>query len=104
MRLIRSGLERREVKGQIKKLVDSLFSNIPSVVGSKRKDLRLSHAELKKVLVKGAGWAVKQGFGLEGDLEYIEERGCIRGADPELVSKRALERGRAQLGDRKSVV
>ena len=98
MRLIRSGLERREVTGQMKKLVDSLFNNIPSGVGSKRKDLRLSHAELKKVLVRGAGWAVKQGFGLEGDLAYIEERGCIRGADPELISKRALERGRAQLG------
>lgn len=79
-------------------MVDSLFSNIPSGVGSKRKDLRLSHAEIKKVLVKGAGWAVKKGFGLEGDLEYIEEQGCIRGADPELISKRALERGRAQLG------
>ncbi len=79
-------------------MVDSLFNNIPSGVGSKRKDLRLSHAELKKVLVKGAGWAVKQGFGLEGDLAYIEERGCIRDADPGLISKRALERGRAQLG------
>ena len=79
-------------------MVDSLFINIPSGVGSKRKDLRLSHAEIKKVLAKGAGWAVKKGYGLDGDLEYIEERGCIRGADPGFISKRALERGRAQLG------
>lgn len=95
---MRSGLERKEVIGHIRKLVETLFRNIPSGVGSKRKDLRLSKAELKKVLVKGAGWAVKQGFGLEEDPEYIEERGCIQGADPDLISDRALERGKAQLG------
>lgn len=93
-----SGLERQEVRGHIRKLVETLFRNIPSGVGSKRKDLRLSKAELKKVLVKGVGWAVKQGFGLEEDPEYIEERGCIQGADPDLISDRALERGKAQLG------
>ena len=95
---MRSGLERKEVKGHIRKLVETLFRNIPSGIGSKRKDLRLSKAELKKVLVKGVGWAVKQGFGLEEDPEYVEERGCIQGADPDLISDRALERGRAQLG------
>jgi len=95
---VRSGLERKEVSGHIRKLVETLFRNIPSGVGSKRKDLRLSKAELKKVLVKGVGWAVKQGFGLEEDPDYVEERGCIQGADPDLISDRALERGRAQLG------
>jgi len=95
---VRSGLERKEVTGHIRKLVDTLFGNIPSGVGSKRKDLRLSHKELEKVLAKGAGWAVKQGFGYEKDLKFIEERGCIEGADPSLISNRALERGRPQLG------
>ncbi len=95
---MRSGLERKEVTGHIRKLVDTLFGNIPSGVGSKRKDLRLSHKELEKVLTKGAGWAVKQGFGYEEDLKFIEERGCIEGADPSLISNRALERGRPQLG------
>jgi len=98
VRLVRSGLERKEVTGHIRKLVDTLFGNIPSGVGSKRKDLRLSHKELEKVLTKGAGWAVKQGFGYEEDLKFIEERGCIEGADPSLISNRALERGRPQLG------
>jgi len=95
---MRSGLERGEVTGQIRKLVDALFNNIPSGVGSKRKDLRLSHSELRQVLLKGAAWAVGQGFGFEKDLEHIEEKGCIQGADPDLISKRALERGKSQLG------
>jgi tRNA-splicing ligase RtcB len=95
---VRSSLERKEVTAHIKKLVDGLFGNIPSGVGSKRKDLRLSQQELQKVLAKGAGWAIKQGFGYEEDVEFIEERGCIEGADPSLISNRALERGRPQLG------
>ena len=95
---MRSGLERSEVTGHIRELVDALFGNIPSGVGSKRKDLRLSQKELEKVLAQGAGWAVKQGFGYKEDLEFIEEGGCIEGADPGLISNRALERGRPQLG------
>jgi len=95
---VRSGLERSEVTGHIRELVDALFGNIPSGVGSKRKDLRLSQKELEKVLAKGAGWAVKQGFGYKEDLEFIEEGGCIEGADPGLISNRAFERGRPQLG------
>ena len=95
---MRSGLERGEVTGRMRQLVEQLFRNIPAGVGSKRKDLRLSHKELKKVLVKGAGWAVRQGFGYEEDQEFIEERGCIQGADPSQISNRAIERGKAQLG------
>ena len=95
---MRSSLERNEVTGHIRKLVESLFRNIPSGVGSKRKDLRLSQKELQKVLTKGAGWAVSQGFGYREDLEFIEEMGCIEGADPSVISNRAFERGKPQLG------
>src|SRR5512139_2485113 len=95
---MRSGLERREVTGRIREVVETLFHNIPSGVGSKRKDLRLSREELRRILVKGAAWAVQAGFGYQEDLEHIEERGCIEGAAPELVSDRALERGKGQLG------
>jgi tRNA-splicing ligase RtcB len=95
---VRSSLERNEVTGHIRKLVESLFRNIPSGVGSKRKDLRLSQKELQKVLTNGAGWAVSQGFGYKEDLKFIEERGCIEGADPSLISNRAFERGKPQLG------
>ena len=95
---MRSGLSRKDIQGRVRELVDALFINIPSGVGSHRKDLKLGREEEKKVFVKGARWAVEKGFGTEGDLEHIEERGCIDGADPDQVSERALERGRAQLG------
>jgi tRNA-splicing ligase RtcB len=95
---VRSGLERREVTGQIRGLVEALFRNIPSGVGSKRKDLRLSREELRRVLRMGAGWAVERGYGYREDLGHIEEGGCIQSADPDLISDKALERGKAQLG------
>ncbi len=67
-------------------------------MGSHRKDFKLSAADQEKVLKIGARWAVAQGFGSFKDLEHIEEGGCIEGARPELVSARAIERGKDQLG------
>ncbi len=95
---MRSSLERKDIEGRIEELVDALFANIPSGVGSHRKDLKLDKAQERKVLLKGAQWAIDQGYGRWEDLAHIEEGGRIPGADPELVSKKALERGRAQLG------
>jgi tRNA-splicing ligase RtcB len=50
------------------------------------------------VLAGGAGWAVDRGLGKSRDLDFLEERGCLDSARPDLVSQRALERGRSQLG------
>jgi tRNA-splicing ligase RtcB len=98
VRLMRSGLSRMDIQGKVKELVEVLFANIPSGVGSHRKDLKLNREEERRVLKKGARWAVEKGFGTSEDLAHIEEQGCIEGGDPERVSERAMERGRAQLG------
>jgi tRNA-splicing ligase RtcB len=95
---MRSGLSRSDIQGRIKELVEALFVNIPSGVGSHRKDLKLNREEERRVLRKGAKWAVEKGFGSGKDLEHIEEQGCIEGGDPDRVSEKAMERGRAQLG------
>jgi tRNA-splicing ligase RtcB len=98
VRLLSTGLKTSDVKEDVKALVEGLFINIPSGVGSKRKDLKLSTKEHRDVLVKGAAWAVEQGFGSEQDLYHIEDQGSIAGADPDTISDRAYERGRPQLG------
>jgi tRNA-splicing ligase RtcB len=98
VRLLRSALSAEELRPRIKELADVLFRNVPSGVGSHRRDLKLLNQEERKVLQKGARWAVEHGFGTEEDLRHIEENGTLSGADPEFVSDRALERGRAQLG------
>jgi tRNA-splicing ligase RtcB len=98
VRLLRSDLEAERLRPRLEDLANGLFRNIPSGVGSQRRDLKLSLAEERRVLVQGAAWAVHQGFGSPADLEHIEELGALPGADPDLVSERAMERGRAQLG------
>jgi tRNA-splicing ligase RtcB len=95
---MRSGLSRKDIQGKVKELVEALFINIPSGVGSHRKDLKLNREEERRVLKRGARWAVENGFGTAEDLTHIEEQGCIEGGDPDRVSEKAMERGRAQLG------
>jgi len=91
-------LSAKDVKDRLPDIVEGLFRNVPSGVGSRRKDLRLSHGELRGVLEKGARWAIANGFGTSSDLENIENQGCLDEADPDAVSDRAYERGKDQLG------
>ncbi len=97
VRLLKSNLTRDEVEPRIKELVDLLYIHIPSGVGSTGK-IKLNYEELKKVARKGAIWAVEQGYGEPDDLQRIESHGCLEGADPEVISKKAYERGKDQLG------
>jgi len=97
VRLLRTDLEFDDVTGKIEKLVHALFSLVPSGVGSTGK-IRISDHEVRKVLVDGVQWAIEKGYGWPEDLDFIEERGALAGADPSRLSARAIERGRPQLG------
>ncbi len=97
VRLLRTNLTEDEVRPRIERLVEALYHNIPSGVGSQGK-LRLDQREIDRVLVKGAMWAVERGYGEASDLEVTEENGSMEGADPEQVSARAKQRGAPQLG------
>jgi len=97
VRVLRTSLKKEEVDKYLDKLLDALFVNIPSGVGSKGK-LRVSERDLEDVMVEGAKWAVKRGFGTEEDLKRTESYGAMPGADPGPVSKRARQRGMPQLG------
>jgi tRNA-splicing ligase RtcB (3'-phosphate/5'-hydroxy nucleic acid ligase) len=98
VRLMRTSLRREDLKKKAPMLVDLLFSSIPSGVGSHRKDLKLSKKEFDAVLATGARWAVEHSLGDSENLDFIEEHGVISGAEPDLISKRAFERGKDQLG------
>jgi len=97
VRLLRTDLTVDEVRPRIKELVDTLYYNVPSGLGSTGK-VRLSIQELDQVLNEGVQWAVRRGYGWSEDPEYLEERGSWSLADASKVSRRAKERGRAQLG------
>jgi tRNA-splicing ligase RtcB (3'-phosphate/5'-hydroxy nucleic acid ligase) len=97
VRLLRTNMCLEEVKPQLEKLVYTMYSNIPSGLGSEGK-LRISERDLDKVLVKGAAWAVENGFGQAEDLVCTEESGTLKNADPAKVSQKAKKRGLPQIG------
>ena len=98
VRLLRSDLTAAETGPRIRELVETLFRNIPTGVGSHRRDFRLEAKDETRLLEQGAAWVVGRGFGEPRDLKYIEEGGRLQGANPDFVSERARQRGRPQLG------
>ncbi|WP_203472102.1 RtcB family protein [Dissulfurispira thermophila] len=97
VRLLRSNFKKDTVVPKLKELIEALYNEIPSGVGSKGK-IRLSPDDEEKLLLKGARWAVEKGLGDVSDLEKIESGGCLEGADPSIISQKAYERGRSQQG------
>jgi tRNA-splicing ligase RtcB len=97
VRTLRTGLSIDALQPKLELLVDTLFRTIPCGVGSTGR-VRLGPAELDALMLGGARWAVKQGYGLAEDLSLIEEGGAIAGARPDAVSPEAKHRQRDQLG------
>ena len=97
VRLIKSNLTLEDIEDHMDELVEALFKNIPSGVGSKGK-VRLSEDEINDVLDYGAEWAVENGYGWKEDLEVLEENGRMTDADSSEVSDKAKKRGIPQLG------
>jgi tRNA-splicing ligase RtcB len=97
VRLLRTNLSEAEVRPKINQLINALFHNIPSGLGSEGK-IKVSQKEMNPLMVEGARWAVKRGLGLEEDLDVTEEGGCLTGADPSKISDKAIKRGMPQAG------
>jgi tRNA-splicing ligase RtcB (3'-phosphate/5'-hydroxy nucleic acid ligase) len=97
VRLLATDLTGGQIQKKAEQLADELFRMLPSGVGGA--GMRpLSGDEIREVMVRGAAWAVEQGYGSPEDLEVTEEQGGLSGADPERVSTTAIQRGLRQLG------
>jgi len=97
VRLLGSKIEYDAVVDYLDELASSIDYYCPSGVGTKG-HIRVDLKELDEVLRKGGRWALKNGYATEMDVRRTEEGGLIEGADPMQVSKRAKDRGRAQIG------
>jgi tRNA-splicing ligase RtcB (3'-phosphate/5'-hydroxy nucleic acid ligase) len=98
VRLVRTRLTAADVAAVRDRLADRLFARVPAGVGSSGAVPALSPRDERRVLERGAAWAVEEGFGRASDLEHCEEEGRLRGADPAAVSETARARGRSQVG------
>jgi len=97
VRLLRSDLTRDQVEPKMKQLVDQIFRDVPCGVGIGGA-IKFSPPDMRRVMTEGAGFIVERGYGWPEDLEHTEAGGALDGADPDAVSKRAVERGNDQVG------
>ena len=97
VRLLKTNLTAPEVKPKIGPLINELYNNIPSGLGSEGR-IRVNEKELNQVLAEGSPWAVENGFGDARDIVVTEESGCLKQADPDQVCQKAKKRGIPQLG------
>jgi tRNA-splicing ligase RtcB (3'-phosphate/5'-hydroxy nucleic acid ligase) len=90
----------KDLSAKVKEqLLQRIFDLVPSGVGRGQKKIRgLSERDYKQIAEMGAKWSIEQGSGSAKDLEHMESHGCIEGADIDVVSKMAKDRGKNQLG------
>lgn len=97
VRVLKSDKTFKEIKPYIEKLADEINRGVPSGVGRAGR-LKFKNGDLNRVLEQGARKMVELDYGEADDLEFSESGGSITTADASLVSDRARERGRDQLG------
>jgi tRNA-splicing ligase RtcB len=97
VRLVRSKLTRKDVEPVLEKLVEALYRRVPAGVG-RGGAYKFDARELRQLMAEGSSFLVGRGLATETDLEHTEARGCLDGAEPDLVSSRAVERGGPQCG------
>ena len=97
VRLIKTDLTLEDLGDKKNALIDELYSNVPSGLGSKGLT-KVGYKELDDILAVGSEWAVENGYGWEKDLEVTEEYGHMQDADITKVSDKARKRGLPQLG------
>ncbi len=97
VRLLTSSIEVEAIRPHVDELMSTLFSNVATGVGSSS-SIRLSTREMHELLEQGANWAIRNHYGRPRDAEHTEDQGCMKVTDVGAVSRRAVERGKSQVG------
>lgn len=97
VRLVRTTLEESDVRPRLRDLMNQVFRDVPCGAGGSG-HVKVDRGQLDRVLERGAGWMVENGYGEERDARFAEAGGALEGADTAAVSERAKERGQSQLG------
>ena len=78
--------------------MDGLAAAIPRAAGRGGVSRLRGRAEMEKVLLGGAAYAVEKSHGTGADLDRREDHSVAGDADPAQVSARAIDRGLHQVG------
>jgi tRNA-splicing ligase RtcB len=97
VRMLRTDLKADDILDKRKQLLEEMFNQVPAGVG-KGGRTKVTRDILSEAIVKGAKWAIDNGYGTRDDALRTEEDGTMPKADPHAVSDRAMKRGMPQLG------
>jgi tRNA-splicing ligase RtcB len=98
VRLLATNISEQEVRPKLAPLAETIFRNVPSGLGSRRKDFTVSYQDLEALAVEGVQWLIDRGLGWAEDAKHCEENGHMPNANPDKVSSVAKKRGLTQLG------
>jgi tRNA-splicing ligase RtcB len=98
VRLVTTNLSEKDIRPKLAQIADTIFENVPSGLGSRRKDLRITEHDLDRLVTEGVQWAIDRGLGWSEDATHCEENGCMKNANPDKVSGNAKNRGLTQIG------
>ncbi len=98
VRLLATNLNEQDVRPQLPQLTQAIFNNVPSGLGSRRKDFNFSARDQDSLVTEGVNWLINKGLGWSEDAEHCEEKGCMPNANPDKVSNTAKSRGLTQIG------
>ena len=97
VRLVRTRLQEQDVRPRLTQLIDALFARIPLGVG-RGGHFRFDARQLKRLMAEGPAYLRARGWATDSDIEFTEAGGCLREAEPDRLSDRALQRGQDQCG------
>jgi tRNA-splicing ligase RtcB len=97
VRLMRTNLQEGQVRPHLKKLMDTLFNNVPAGVGQGGK-YRFDPRELRQLMALGPSYLQERGLATASDIEHTEAHGRLATACPDSVTARAIARGSDQCG------
>ncbi len=94
VRLLRTNITASDLdKTILQKLIKAIADKVPIGIGQKSKHAPLISKHFNPLLHHGVPLLIELGFGRPDDLDCIEDRGCMDGADIKAVSKKAIDRG-----------
>jgi tRNA-splicing ligase RtcB len=98
VRLLSTNISEKDIRPHLPPLAETIFRNVPSGLGSRRKDLTVSPRDLENLVTEGVQWLIDRGLGWKGDAKHCEENGQMKNANPAKVSNTAKNRGLTQIG------
>ena len=58
VRLLSTNLTEKEIRPKLAPLASAIFDNVPSGLGSRRQDLRITNSDLERLVVEGVQWVI----------------------------------------------